>query len=166
MGKEKAEKPAQKKLNPRALPKEHWKSLPEEHDYPAAADYLALILPSHDVPGAVAALRRSPLVHKKAKDLLRASRLTLLPADNVHVAADLKKVAENEMLSPVLCLTGTLSSDIPLVVADGYHRICASYHITENADIPCQLAQLPPSTPRLVDGGENASITAISSVHP
>ena len=33
----------------------------------------------------LAALKQSPIVHKKAKDLLRASRLTLLPPDNPHV---------------------------------------------------------------------------------
>jgi len=27
----------------------------------------------------------------------------------------------------------------PLVVADGYHRVCASYWIDENTDIPCIL---------------------------
>jgi len=26
-----------------------------------------------------------------------------------------------------------------LVVADGYHRVCASYWIDENTDIPCVL---------------------------
>jgi hypothetical protein len=31
----------------------------------------------------------------------------------------------------------------PLVVADGYHRICASYHLDEDAEIPCRLADLP-----------------------
>ena len=28
----------------------------------------------------------------------------------------------------------------PLTVADGYHRICASYHLDEDADIPCRIA--------------------------
>lgn len=27
----------------------------------------------------------------------------------------------------------------PLIVADGYHRICASYWIDENPGIPCVL---------------------------
>ena len=27
----------------------------------------------------------------------------------------------------------------PLTVADGYHRVCASYWIDENTDIPCIL---------------------------
>jgi hypothetical protein len=31
---------------------------------------------------------------------------------------------------------------LPLIVADGYHRICASYHLDENTDIPCRIADL------------------------
>jgi hypothetical protein len=28
-------------------------------------------------------------------------------------------------------------------VADGYHRICASHHIDEDADVPCRLVTWP-----------------------
>ena len=69
-----------------------WGTEPDEHDYPAAADYLALIAPDAQISEIVAALKKAPIVHKKAKDLLRASRLALLPADNPHVCVDLKKI--------------------------------------------------------------------------
>ncbi|HAW11597.1 MAG: hypothetical protein ABSC16_08385 [Candidatus Dormibacteria bacterium] len=120
--------------------KEHWKSEPDDHDYPAAADYLSLLMDKGEVTNAVAALRKATLTHRKAKDLLRASRLDLLPADNVHVKKDLTKVDGGHLLSPVLLLRGRLDADVPLTVADGYHRICASYHIDEDADIPCRIA--------------------------
>jgi hypothetical protein len=32
-----------------------------------------------------------------------------------------------------------------LEIADGYHRICASYHLDEDADIPCRMAGDPAS---------------------
>jgi hypothetical protein len=32
-----------------------------------------------------------------------------------------------------------------LQIADGYHRICASYHLDEDADIPCRMAADPPA---------------------
>jgi len=118
---------------------EHWKNEPEQHDYPAAADYLELLLPPSHVQRLVAALDRAETVHKKAKDLNRASGLPILPPDNPHVAEDLKKVRKGEKLSPVLLVRGILGSGVPLTVADGYHRICASYHLDENADIPCRL---------------------------
>ena len=124
------------------MAKEHWKTRPDDHDFPAAADYLSLVLRAPEVKAAVAALRRAPLVHRKAKDLLRASQLALLPADNVHVAGDLRKVRKGLLLSPVLLVRGDLAGVRPLTVADGYHRICASHHIAEDADIPCRIVDL------------------------
>src|SRR5579871_3212187 len=123
---------------PRDLPREHWKDEPDAHDFPAAADYLSLLLSDTEVRTTVDTLRGAPLVRRKAKDLLRASRLALLPPDNIHVAADLDKVRRGLRLSPVLLVRGSIDGDVPLTVADGYHRICASYRIDENVDIPCR----------------------------
>ena len=120
--------------------KEHWKSSPDEHDYPAAHDYLSLVMPETDAAGMVKSLMNAPLVHRKAKDLLRAAQLAVLPQTNVHVSKDLEKVSKGEQLSPVLLIRGDAFRAAPLVVADGYHRICASYILDEDADIPCRLA--------------------------
>jgi hypothetical protein len=122
--------------------KEHWKSEPDAHDYPAAAAYLSLLLSAVQVKATVKRLQDAPLSHAKAKDLLRASALPQLPPDNVHVALDLKKVRAGQTLSPVLLVRGRLVSAVPLTVADGYHRICASYLLDEDADIPCRIADL------------------------
>ena len=123
--------------------KEHWKAEPDDHDYSAAARYLSLIAPGPSVEAVVAELRAAPVGHWKAKDLLRASGLELLPEDNPHVSSDLKKVKDGEKLSPVLLVRGTMSRSVRLQIADGYHRICASYHLDENADIPCRMAEEP-----------------------
>jgi hypothetical protein len=124
------------------VPVEHWGDHPAEHDYPAAAAYLSLICSPAQVKTLVSSLRRAPIERRKAKDLLRASRLALLPPDNAHVASDLAKVKAGTPLSPVLLVRGDLGQDIPLTIADGYHRVCASYHLNENADIPCHLVDL------------------------
>jgi hypothetical protein len=39
----------------------------------------------------------------------------------------------------VLLVRGHQERCVALSIADGYHRICASYTIDENADIPCRL---------------------------
>jgi hypothetical protein len=52
-------------------------------------------------------------------------------------------VAAGEQLSPVLLVRGQAKKGLALLVADGYHRICASYHLDEDADIPCRLVDLP-----------------------
>jgi hypothetical protein len=125
------------------MPAEHWQEAPEEHDFPAAADYLSLLAPASEVTAAVDALRAAQIFHRRAKDLLRASRLGLLPPDNVHVRKDLDKVADGKRLSPVLLVRGRGDKAVPLTVADGYHRICASHHLDEDADVPCRLVAWP-----------------------
>ena len=73
---------------------------------------------------------------------MRASGLSLLPPDNPDVANDLAKMRAKRKLSPVLIVRGDLARQAPLIVADGYHRICASYHVDEDQDIPCRLVDL------------------------
>ena len=119
--------------------RENWKELPDDHDYPAAEAYLSLLMLPAKAKQLVGRLRTAPIVRRKAKDLLRSSRLAVLPPENFHVARDLKKVKDGKKLSPVLVVRGQLTSHIPLTVADGYHRVCASYHLDEDADIPCRL---------------------------
>ena len=116
-----------------------WKHEPDAHDYPAAADYLALVASPQRVESMVAALQSAPVVTKKAKDLLRAARLPLLADDNAHVADDLSKVHKGQALSPVLVIQGDMVKGVPAQIADGYHRICASYHVDENTEIPCRI---------------------------
>ena len=127
--------------NKRARPA-YWKDDPDEHDYPAAGDYLSLLFPERVGAALVEELRSASIVRRKAKDLIRASRLPLLPADNPEVAKDLRRVAKGESLSPVLIVRGQATAGVPMLVADGYHRICASYHLDEDTDIPCRIAEL------------------------
>ena len=116
-----------------------WGEAPDEHDYPAAADYLALLAPAAQISENVAALKQAPIVHKKAKDLLRASCLALLPKENPHVQRDLKKIKKGTPLSPILVVRGELNTGVAMQIADGYHRVCASYYTDENTDIPVRI---------------------------
>src|SRR5476651_485812 len=116
-----------------------WKRRTEPHDFPAALDYLGLVLDEAEARKLVAALRKAPTQRKEAKDLLRASRLPLLARDNPHVAGDLKKIKKGKPMSPVLLVRGNAGMDVPLLIADGYHRICASWYRDENILIACRI---------------------------
>jgi hypothetical protein len=120
-----------------------WKAEPDEHDYPAAGSYLSLLASTSQVSDLLARLKSSDIAYYKAKDMLRASGLALLGKDNAHVAADLEKIAKNKALSPVLLVRGDLPGGVALQIADGYHRVCASYHVDENTDIPCRIVDHP-----------------------
>jgi len=110
-----------------------WLDEPEHHDYAAAADFLSLVLEPDEADRLVGKLKDAELVRRKAKDILRASGLELLPQTNPHVAADLKK----DRLSPILLVRDTTTRR--LIIADGYHRVCASYWADEDTEIPCRL---------------------------
>jgi hypothetical protein len=124
------------------MPVENWMDEPEDHDYPAAADYLDLVLAPAEIAPIIASLRDAPVTRKKAKDLLRASGLPILDEANAHVRKDLDKVKSGKKLSPVLLVRGRLRDGIALTIADGYHRVCASYQLDEDALIPCKIVSL------------------------
>ena len=117
-----------------------WLEKPETHDFPAAADYLDMLADAQSVKKLAKKLKAGAVTHKKAKDILRAARLRLLDGDNPHVAADLSKIKNEQPLSPILLVRGDFTKGVPLQIADGYHRVCASYHTDENTDIPVILA--------------------------
>jgi hypothetical protein len=85
--------------------------------------------------------KEQTLRHFAAKDILRAAGLPLLGPDDPEVAADLGKVKIGGKLSPVLLVQG-----IPLWVADGYHRVCASYHLDEKTPVPCRMVARTPKS--------------------
>ena len=47
------------------------------------------------------------------------------------------KINGGESLSPVLLVRDTANGKV--VVADGYHRVCAVYTFDEDAVIPCKI---------------------------
>ena len=114
---------------------ENWKDEPDAQDYPAAKSYLSLLVGPDSAAKLVKALRKQEgLAQFAVKDILRASALPLLEQDDPEVVADLEKVKSGKKLSPVLLVEGS-----PLWVADGYHRVCASYHLNEKTELPCRI---------------------------
>ena len=114
-----------------------WLKNPRDSNYPAAADYLDLLLPRNRVQKIVERLKEEKTVVKKAKDILRASQLPLLPEDNIHVQENISKVKSGKKLSPVLLVRSQR-----LIIADGYHRVCSIYYLSEDYDIPCRITDL------------------------
>jgi hypothetical protein len=114
-----------------------WRSQPEDHDYPAAESYLRLLYDNRAAVASVKRLRRAPIVEFKAKDLFRASGLSLLGISNSHVRKDQARIRSRQELSPLLLVR--LGDHSKVTIADGYHRLCAVYSINEDALIPCKI---------------------------
>ena len=114
-----------------------WLSDVEEHNYPAAVSYLSIIYTEDKVAEMIVKLRSAPVVQFKAKDIFRASRLPLMGVSNLHVEKDRDKISKGRGLSPLLLLRDTQNGKV--VIADGYHRLCAIYEFNEDALIHCKI---------------------------
>lgn len=114
-----------------------WLPSPEDQDYPAANSYLNLLFADEEAERIVEKLKKAPAAQFAAKDIFRASGLSLMGVSNLHVEKDRKKIASGEALSPLL-LVRALAND-RVVIADGYHRLCAVYSFDEDALIPCRI---------------------------
>jgi hypothetical protein len=115
----------------------NWLGKPEDHDYPAARSYLNLIYDDKRADGFIAALKAAPVVQFKSKDIFRASQLKLLDKTNSHVAKDRDKISGGETLSPILLVRDSANGKV--IIADGFHRLCAVYSFDEDAVIPCKI---------------------------
>ena len=114
-----------------------WLSEPAEHDYPAALSYLTLIYDAKTAAGFVNKLKKAPILEFKAKDIFRASRLSLLGVSNSHVKKDRVKIKSGCEVSPLLLIRDAANGKV--VIADGYHRMCAVYSFDEDAVSPCKI---------------------------
>ena len=120
----------------------NWSEKEEGGDFEAAFKFLSLLCSDRKASALVKSLRGSKILEHAAKDLLRAARLPLLPSDESHVSDDLKRIQKGKALAPVLLVRGDLASGVPLVVADGYHRICAVSYFDESAPVRCRVADV------------------------
>ena len=114
-----------------------WLKLPESHDYPAAASYLTLTYKNTMVAKLVQKLKKAPITAFKAKDIFRASSLSLLGISNAHIQKVRKKITAGTRISPLLLVRNPRMGTV--IIADGYHRLCAVYSFDEDAVIPCKI---------------------------
>ena len=122
------------------MPKEiaiGWLDEPEEHDYPAAKSYLTLAYDEVKADAYVERLKKARVEMFKAKDIFRASGLSLLGVSNSHVTRDKEKIESGKRLAPLLLIRDPVQGRV--IVADGYHRLCAVYSYDEDAVIPCKI---------------------------
>ena len=114
-----------------------WLPEPGEKNYPAAASYLELLYRKKRVDNLIDELRKAPMTQFKAKDIFRASGLSLLGVSNSHVEKDRQKIEAGKHISPILLVRDEVRGKV--VIADGYHRMCAVYSFDEDEVIPCKI---------------------------
>jgi hypothetical protein len=115
-----------------------WFLQPEPQDYPNS--YLSLIYNEDHVQTLVGKLKKAKVIEFKAKDVFRASQLSLLGVSNSHVKKNLRKVKNGKKMSPILLVRNPLLNKV--IVADGYHRMCAVYQLNEDAVLKCKIVEI------------------------
>src|SRR5438270_12797911 len=93
-----------------------WLKTPEPHNYPAAKSYLNLVYPDAVAADLVKKLKSAPVSEFKAKDIFRASKLSLLGISNMHIEKDRKKIKKGIALSPILLIRDP--ADCKVIIAD------------------------------------------------
>ena len=108
-----------------------WKKNVADHDYAAASSYLSIRFGESRAQEVSEKLQRLPVIHRRANDILRATRRDPLPLSDPGVLKDLKKVLAGKKLSPVLVADGD--------IADGYRRVSLAYALDPYAEVPLKL---------------------------
>lgn len=114
-----------------------WLADANEQDYTAAAHYLSLVDSPKNVEKVVAEMRAAHIVEFKATDLLRAAQLVVPKSDDRPTREQIKRIKNGEAIAPVLLTrVGALKK---VIIADGFHRVCAAFRIDPDVILHCKL---------------------------
>lgn len=114
-----------------------WRAEVSADDTKAAESYLALLFSPKRAETLKAKLRATEITSFPAKDVLRASGLKVLDGDDPDVASQIKKIKAGRELSAILLVRH--EDQARLIVADGFHRLCAVMVLDEKALVRCKL---------------------------
>jgi hypothetical protein len=114
-----------------------WLEDANKEDYEAAAHYLSLLDDPKNVDKVVAAMKAASITEFKATDLLRAAQLAVPKADDRPTREQIKRIKHGEPVSPVLLVRVTALKRV--IIADGFHRVCAAYRIDPDVILHCKL---------------------------
>ena len=121
-------------------PKLPWGKDVDENHYAAALDFLSLQWVPERAEPVVDRLREAPFVKKLPGDLLRAANLKPLPLTDNGVLQELRKAIIDAEFVPLLVV------NLPdgVILADGYHRASAAYHLAPFHKVPVQIEDATP----------------------
>lgn len=114
-----------------------WLPKPAKQDYPAGESYLSLLMRPREARALISRMKRARISEFAAKDVFRASGLPMLRSTDPHVEKYRALIILKEPVSPLLLCRDWVHGR--LIIADGYHRLCAVYSFDEDAMIPCQI---------------------------
>lgn len=115
-----------------------WLDEPVDRDYAAAEEYLQLLFEPKKAAQIVRRLRRAGMSQYAAKDILRASGTSILYVEAFDWSRHQKKLNSGDPLAPIILVRQ--GNGAPLIIADGFHRLCALFSADEGIKVPCKIA--------------------------
>ena len=114
-----------------------WLREPAAKDYEAAAAFLKLLYPTKKADGWTRKLKRATMSTFLAKDILRASGTPMSEVQAFDWSKQQKEIDDGTPLSPILLIKQDNGGH--LIVADGFHRLCALFANDQEVKVPCKI---------------------------
>jgi len=115
-----------------------WRKKPKEKDYASAHAYLSLLFGPRSAARLVKGLRKARLREIPARDILRASHTPMAEVEAFDWSTQHKDIKKGRAFTPILLVCGRHGDE--LVVADGFHRLCAAFARDQDAVVSFKLA--------------------------
>jgi hypothetical protein len=114
-----------------------WLDKPVDKDYLAAETFLQLLYEPKKANKWAAALKDAEMAKFAAKDLLRASATPISEVQAFDWVKQHQAIAEGKPLAPILLVRQDNGGR--LIIADGFHRLCAVFCADQEALVPCKI---------------------------
>ncbi|WP_395408345.1 hypothetical protein ACHMW6_17535 [Pseudoduganella sp. UC29_106] len=117
-----------------------WRKKPQKKDYPAALAYLSLVFNQAVATRLVGKLRRAKVKKMPARDILRAAHTPMAEVKAFDWTSQNKAIKKGRRFSPILLVCGVHSDGDGVVIADGFHRLCAAFDDDQDAVVLFKIA--------------------------
>ena len=114
-----------------------WLEKPVDKDYLSAETFLQLLYGAKKARRWAAALKDAKMVKFAAKDLLRASATPISEVQAFDWVRQQQAIAQGKQLAPILLVRQDNGGH--LIIADGFHRLCAVFGVDQEALVPCKI---------------------------
>lgn len=122
----------QKKAEPK------WLDKPADKDIKSAETFLGLLYGPKKARQYAKRLAKADLQQYAARDLLRASEMPIAEVQAFDWVKQRKEITDGTPMSPILLIRQENGGH--LIIADGFHRLCAVFSIDQDAPVLCFVA--------------------------
>lgn len=115
-----------------------WSKSPKRKDYVTAEAYLRFQFGRKGASALTTRLKRAAVQKCAARDILRASHTPMAEVKAFDWDKQNKDIKRGRRFSPILLVCGEHGD--PLVIADGFHRLCAAFAFDQDIKVRFKLA--------------------------